>query len=364
MKTALAPLPAKDPQPTAGNPPRRKGAQQFNFRDAHLMALKALKLAEHYGTPPVPTTFEVWYAYAVGDHPELHAEIRAMIENGGDISNYVLEQLHEKYLRNKENSIDRDIEMSDQLDTEMTAIKALVSDYLQVNERFSGSLSDTEKSLTNDNDAKSIREIVQDLIRQNETMRAETSTMATRLNDTQDRLTIIQNELSELRVREMQDALTGVFNRRYLDKRLKIELAAARETDKPLSLVIADIDHFKGINDTYGHTAGDGVLKHFAKLLRSNMKGKDMVARYGGEEFCIILPQTALDNAVRVSEQIRQELEDSTLVLAKSKKKLQRITASFGVALSSPDDTETSLFERADKRLYEAKNSGRNRVKS
>ena len=122
------------------------------------------------------------------------------------------------------------------------------------------------------------------------------------------------------------------------------------------------LDRFKAINDTFGHQIGDEILKMFAKLLSSNVKGRDTVARFGGEEFAIILPETELDDADRLTENIRSQLESKELAVNTSGQPIGKITASFGIAqLDERDDADT-LVKRADARLYEAKCAGRNRV--
>ena len=129
-----------------------------------------------------------------------------------------------------------------------------------------------------------------------------------------------------------------------------------------MCLVMGDIDRFKGINDTFGHQIGDEILKMFAKLLSSNVKGRDTVARFGGEEFAIILPETKLADAEHLTESIRIQLEGKELAVNNSGAPIGKITASFGIAqLGERDDADT-LIQRADARLYEAKCAGRNRV--
>ncbi len=125
---------------------------------------------------------------------------------------------------------------------------------------------------------------------------------------------------------------------------------------------MADIDHFKSINDRYGHPAGDEVLKWFSKILANNMKGRDTVARYGGEEFAIILPQTSLENAAMLAGQIRTQLEQQLWKKPGAANTLLRVTASFGVAQLADGEGTSGLIQRADAKLYESKAQGRNRV--
>jgi diguanylate cyclase (GGDEF)-like protein len=153
------------------------------------------------------------------------------------------------------------------------------------------------------------------------------------------------------------DALTGLTNRRYFLEILDNFMSVARRHHTPLTLVMADLDHFKTVNDTYGHAGGDQVLKDFGGLLKKYCRREDLAARFGGEEFIVALPLTDLPGANSFAEKIRLGLEDMEWEQIKSK-----VTASFGISQFHPEDTPESFIERADKALYRAKAAGRNRV--
>lgn len=177
-----------------------------------------------------------------------------------------------------------------------------------------------------------------------------------------------QQELSRahvmLRQREAQvaeasltDALTGVGNRRKLTEMLPIEINRARRGGGTLCAVMADIDHFKRVNDTYGHAAGDKVLARFGELLRTQTRSTDIVTRYGGEEFVVLMPHTALEQAVAKADQIRRALAADIVAPLEAP-----VTSSFGVAALIPDEDGDALLDRADSALYRAKEGGRNTV--
>jgi len=155
------------------------------------------------------------------------------------------------------------------------------------------------------------------------------------------------------------DGLTGIYNRRYLDQRLQEELDRSQRHDSPLSLLLLDIDHFKSINDTYGHLCGDYALRGIAAELRQSLRRIDILGRYGGEEFCCILPETPLEQAHNLAERCRAQIADTPFNCFDQQLK---VTASIGVAGQLPDDTVDSLIKRADAALYQAKYQGRNRV--
>ena len=158
------------------------------------------------------------------------------------------------------------------------------------------------------------------------------------------------------------DALTGLHNRRYMESHLQTLVDEAVQRGKPLSLMIADIDYFKSVNDTFGHDVGDMVLKEFAARVRTNTRGIDLACRYGGEEFVMVMPDTDLAKAYVVAERLRQCVAGQPFAIDGQNKMLE-ITASVGVAgLEHPVDPPETILKRADQALYCAKKDGRNRV--
>ena len=179
----------------------------------------------------------------------------------------------------------------------------------------------------------------------------------------------IQNSLAEahaqlaLKSRELEllsvtDRLTGLGNRNKLDERLAEELARSRRHGTAFALIMLDIDHFKAVNDTHGHQAGDEVLAGTAALLRQHSRTSDVVGRWGGEEFLLLCPETDEGGAMFLAEQLRACIEAARFP------EVGRITASFGVAAFRPADDGEALLRRADEALYRAKEKGRNRVET
>jgi diguanylate cyclase (GGDEF)-like protein len=154
------------------------------------------------------------------------------------------------------------------------------------------------------------------------------------------------------------DSLTGLFNRQYLDARLREEVERARRGSSPLTVMMADIDDFKAINDRYGHQTGDAVLKAAGAVFRSAMRVFDVCARYGGDEFAILMPMSDWSSAAPGAERIRQRLAESAAAPGLA----SQLTVSIGVAVAEPGDTPDDLIRRADRCLYRAKAEGKNRV--
>jgi two-component system, sensor histidine kinase LadS len=160
----------------------------------------------------------------------------------------------------------------------------------------------------------------------------------------------------------MRDKLTGLFNRSRFDPYIEEEFELARGSGKPLSLIMADVDHFKKVNDTYGHPTGDQVLVAVAKGLSGRLRPRDLVARFGGEEFVLVLPETDVAGALVVAERIRQKIEATSHSVAGGPPAV--VTMSFGCATFGPTAyfSAAELVKAADEALYKAKHGGRNRV--
>ena len=251
---------------------------------------------------------------------------------------------------------------ADPVQGEVSKLLGLLRQHAEANENFSTVLDRAKEDLHESLKTQQVRIIISYLMIENDKMKARTSNLQANLETSQKQIEKLKTNLATAEAQGLSDPLTGLKNRRGFDVVLASQLAASRNGSQPLSLIIADIDHFKSINDRYGHPAGDDVLKWFAKILSSNVKGRDTVARYGGEEFAIVLPATPLDNAAKVAAQIKAQLEAQFWQKPGAPNTMLRVTASFGVAELSAGEGTSALVARADSKLYEAKQAGRNRV--
>jgi diguanylate cyclase (GGDEF)-like protein len=166
--------------------------------------------------------------------------------------------------------------------------------------------------------------------------------------------------IEKLRNEASFDQLTDCYNRREFNRLIEHSIANAQRYGRELSIIMIDVDHFKNINDTHGHTVGDKVLREISKKLHSELRKSDYIARYGGEEFVVVLPDTKLMSAVGLAERLRSALENHFIEI--SKDKALRVTASFGVAALKKNSDVKTLIREADEMLYESKFSGRNMV--
>lgn len=191
------------------------------------------------------------------------------------------------------------------------------------------------------------------------------------LHELRERIAHLSKENFELIVRNRvlsevsaRDALTGLYNRWYVIEKIESEINRSLRHGSPMALLMIDLDHFKDVNDTYGHTAGDDVLRDVARVLKESCRVYDVPGRYGGEEFCIVLPETTLRSTPTVAERIRTRLEHNAREIAG---RPVTVTASIGIAGVEGDSGDPvlspgMLIERADRALYSAKNHGRNCV--
>ena len=174
----------------------------------------------------------------------------------------------------------------------------------------------------------------------------------------------LRNRLEESVEAAIIDPLTGLHNRRYMDRFMRTVVEQAHRNGKALSMLVADIDHFKSVNDRFGHDAGDSVLKEFSARLKGSIRGVDLACRLGGEEFVVIMPETTLDRACQIAERLRVTTAAEPFKVGGTAERLT-VTASVGVSsIERLTDTPEHLLKRADEALYVAKRGGRNRVVS
>lgn len=183
--------------------------------------------------------------------------------------------------------------------------------------------------------------------------------MEQRLGELEADASTFKKRIAEQNFRSLQDALTEIPNRAAFDERYQLEIKRWQRYKKPLCVVLADVDHFKNINDSYGHSAGDKTLKVIAKTLKLNLRETDFIARYGGEEFIMLFPETELAELEQRLNTLREKISK---IPFKFKNVNVPITISFGATRYTEQDTNRSAFDRADEALYEAKKAGRNKV--
>jgi diguanylate cyclase len=309
-----------------------------------------------------PISYAVWYEYVGGFSTGLREEIDTLTRDGGKLDEATTRRLYDKYVA------DLDQEVVSRLGDNLKRVVADVSDSATSASREADSYGGKLEVLGNRLKQTAVNGEVPALVR---TAYNDTAAMRAVMNSVNDRLTTSTEEIEELRrelmrVREeaLLDSLTGLLNRRAFDERIATMVADAVAKGDEFSLVMADIDHFKRINDGYGHLFGDRVIRAVGEALKAGVKGRDIVARYGGEEFAILLPSTGLKGAWAVAEGVRRLVAASRIRRMNNDEVVGNITLSAGVAMHRAGESIASLIERADAALYRAKGGGRNRVES
>ncbi|MBR1273036.1 GGDEF domain-containing protein [Bradyrhizobium sp. AUGA SZCCT0222] len=309
----------------------------------------------------VPRNYEIWYVYATGYNAPLNKIINETLARNGRLSEADLEQIYETYLSHIKTS-DRIDKVGARVIGEIDDVMTLITEALGMSASYDASLSGASQKLSTAQNRDQIKAVVDQLVKSTREMRDTNKALENRLSLSKSEISNLQHSLEAIRAESLTDPLTGLGNRKYFDRSIEMAVQAALVTGEPLSLLMFDIDHFKSFNDSYGHLTGDQVLRLVGMSLKQTIKGQDITARYGGEEFAVVLPNTALRQALTVADHIRRAVMAKELKKKSTGEILGRVTISVGVSMLKPDDDTDSLIERADACLYAAKRNGRNRV--
>ncbi len=325
------------------------------FAEIALGQIKALRQAA------TPRNYEIWYTYATGYNSTLNQSINEALASKGSLSPLDLDQIYDAHLSPARltDRIDTvGAKVLDEIDQVMSMIDAAVGSA----SNYTETLFDATQKLGTAKDRDGLRAIVESLVLTAKDMEKTNQTLEKRLNASRQEINQLQQNLEAVRTESLTDPLTSLANRKYFDQALDKAIRDTLQTAEPLSLVLIDIDHFKHFNDVFGHLTGDQVLRLVAMSVKQNVKGQDLAARYGGEEFAVVLPSTALRQALTVADHIRRAVMMKELMKRSTGEHLGRVTVSIGVASFLPGEQAQSLIERADACLYAAKRHGRNRV--
>ncbi len=309
----------------------------------------------------VPRNYEIWYVYATGYNAPLNKIINETLARNGKLTEADLEQIYETYLSHIKTT-DRIDKVGARVIGEIDDVMRLIGDALGMSASYDATLSGAAHKLSNAETRDHVKTIVETLVKSTREMRDTNKALEERLTLSKSEISNLQQSLEAIRAESLTDPLTGLGNRKYFDRSIDMAVQNALVTGEPLSLLMFDIDHFKSFNDSYGHLTGDQVLRLVGLSLKQTIKGQDITARYGGEEFAVVLPNTALRQALTVADHIRRAVMSKELKKKSTGEILGRVTISVGVSMLKPGDDTDALIERADACLYAAKRNGRNRV--
>lgn len=333
-----------------------------NAEDVERLSEAALALSAKHATPPIPEAYEVWYTYASAEQEALNAHIDKALQ-AGPLDAEDMRRIHDRFFSAHHLQSNMS-ELGVQLEARLDGLCELAARGTDDGEETLASLRSLAGKLSRTDGSATIAPLVARISALNETYMAQTRQLAEAFSVAREEVTRLKADLNDLQKGAYIDHLTQLSNRRHFDTVITTEMKRARSEGHPLCVAIADIDHFKKINDQYGHAFGDIVLAKFSEIIRKNIKGRDTSARIGGEEFALILPNTSLTGAVALAETLRGYFSAVRIMDKKSGQRLGAVTVSFGVAQLEEHDDVASLIRRADDRLYDAKRAGRNQVKS
>ncbi len=335
----------------------RKRLSSEELRRIAEIAKEELQFLVRNNIPLIPENYVLWF--------EIFCYIK---ENGLKLSDLeIMGLFKEKYPTSSEvekvlvevESEDKELlrKISDEILTELEkTIENLKEHDKKLKER-EDSIKKAGENLTD----SSIKSIVSQILEEVKVIRSQNENLRRKLEEANERIKKLTEELEETKKEASIDFLTQVANRASFDRALSDMINDFYKRNYPFALIMIDIDNFKKINDTYGHQAGDYVLKELARLLKSQLRARDVIARYGGEEFAILLPGVSFSQAIRVAERLRKSVEKH---LFKYGEQVIPVTVSVGVAMMRDGFDETAIIEKADKALYLAKRSGKNQVKT
>lgn len=307
-----------------------------------------------------PVNYTVWYDAVSGKNLKLKKALDQLIASGQPLTNKKLQALYQKFVTDGDRLV-----IARLLTKVNLMLREITSHVLETEGDLAGhgqSLGSLADELEKIDDYEGVRRIVDKMLAETRSIMKSGSRLQNRMKVSSEDLRQLQKELEVSQRQAMTDTLTGLANRRGLEKRMELERIRARQNNSPFSVILLDIDWFKRINDEFGHLVGDSMLKGIAGILRSQTRKNDLVARFGGEEFLVLLPETDAQGARAVAEKVRAVLSQKEWKIKESGKKIGQVTASMGIALYHPEEPDNNVVQRADEALYQAKAQGRDRV--
>lgn len=307
-----------------------------------------------------PHAYAVWYEHVIGINPGLSEEMERLLESGKLLDDDTVSHLYEQHITECKQQINRILR--EDMKQLLGKLIAITSETDRRTQSFGNSLQSYGNELRTHPNLDAIDQLIERMASDADSMHGSMSTLHSELENSKDEVGKLQKELESARREALIDPLTGIYNRRGFEIQTQTILADGESDNRKISLLMIDIDHFKNINDSYGHLFGDRVLCAVANTLKSKIKGQDALARLGGEEFAVLLPETSVQGARTVAEQIRASIEKGRIRRSNAKDEMGAVTVSIGIADYRNELSVEEWLDRADKALYASKQGGRNRV--
>jgi diguanylate cyclase len=314
----------------------------------------ALPLMARQAAALDPISYAIWYEYVAGINPQLRTSIDELLRNGEVLDEEATVQLYHAHIA------ELDGETVQKISQGFQRVMTDISDSAAKVAGEAGGFGDELAAWFDGNGTGKLG--LDAILSRSSEVRHTVEELQGRLDQSRQEIETLRQQVARAREDALVDGLTRLTNRKGFDSALLAFLEEAAAESRQVSLLMADIDHFKHVNDTYGHLFGDKVIQAVAAILRQNVKGKDTAARYGGEEFVVILPDTMIEGARHVAETVRKAVEACRIKRIGNGEIVAGITISLGAATYSAGESAQEFVMRADQALYESKQTGRNRV--
>jgi len=333
---------------------------QTPAQSAELLRLVLPRIAQyggHYG----PSSYAVWYEHLAGLNKSLSEAINTRLQAPEAIGQPEIDKFYERHVAERENR--SAAQLQDGLSELLGKLAKVAATSGEGTAEYARALGECERELGNIADAEGLQRVIKSLVRSTSEARSAAEKVRAELEASRAEMQQLRDSVGNLQSEALSDPLTGLHNRRGFESALTDLYGVGGSGLASAALLMADIDHFKKVNDTYGHLIGDQVIRATAQVLKSAVKGRDVVARFGGEEFVVLLPETPGHGALALAEQIRAAFGKLRIRRQGSDEIIAQITISIGVATALPGESVEQAIDRADQALYRAKNEGRNCVR-
>jgi diguanylate cyclase len=330
---------------------------QESSEEAAQIIRQAVPLAAKFDLALNPIVYAVFYQYVNKSNPNITKELDSLIAKK-TISQEHVERLYQTHIYGED--LRRAESINQNVGNIISATQGALDKAEGNTKDYSDKLNIACRQLNDSEGTSQLVDLVMRLQQETLAMQTASAHLSDELSMANQKIESMQLEFNKVRHESVTDPLTGLHNRRFFDKHMEQTCATESPPEDPTSLVLVDIDFFKHINDTYGHQMGDSVLKKVAGWLTESVRGKDVIARIGGEEFALVLPETNLQGASSVAENLRTSFAKRTLKYGDIT--IGKITISLGAAELKKGESADGFFSRADHALYQAKRKGRNRV--
>jgi diguanylate cyclase len=337
----------------------------MQYQQTRVQSAEFLRLAVgHMGRQQAaldPANYTLWYEHAAGLNPSLSRILDERLSAQLPLTDADVARLYAEHIAS------RDAQAVARIHERLVALlretSAVINQTGTHASQFSQSLENHTQRLSRPDAADSIHAVLGELLAETQKMSSVNLTLSRQLDTRAQEVQSLTQRLERAEAEALNDPLTGLLNRRGFEQAFA-DLGAQSGALQGTAVLVADIDRFKDINDTHGHPVGDQVLRGVAQVLRARIKGADIAARLGGDEFAILLPNTAMQGAMALAEQIRTALLHARLRRVNSDQEIGQVTVSVGVAHLNEAGSLDRLLHSADAALYVAKREGRNRVRA